>query len=725
MGKSKEEGKIEKIIRGLLKLPENRRCINCNSLGPQYVCTNFWTYVCTNCCGVHREFTHRVKSVSMAKFSMEEVSALQAGGNEKARQIYFKTWNPHRDVFPENSNIHKIRDFIKHVYVDRKFTVETQPALVQRSPNSGLHEPFEHNGAHNGENSTFHGKTINSYSRYSYDEGRSPQYSKENSTYGRHRAISPHSEGENSRYRGSREDASHFEYTDGRYQVDDTRISGRAATQMFTTEDIRPRRRCPDRQQSSDVKNPTVYHVKEILGENSHALRVANRPKFADRRRDKATANAQFYDMCSRNVIIIKIGTEVVIMMKQLIKELFRPMLRLQSLDPQTNIALKPPPVKENACHALPRNNLEFLLFDLFTRAKMAPSDQSEIPCQENAVSSLSSSNLSAGRHISAPSTSADQAITDKRASSSVVAGTTSNTLSTSTDADIPKVATSQMVPVLPDLLGDDGVFATEQIGREQSPSTQDLGHLNNLIWDTCSTSIQTSCLNEVANNQPTTLSPASSQPPQGPTGETQLLIGVQPSLADTNAGGRKELPADLFASPYQLSSVTAAGRPAGSNYGAGFSMHYYPLQMQVLPSQNVAKSSNPFDTNDNTAQPHMFNTFASTGFPQGGSGHMFIPSGMSHTSSFESHLSGSASTGSPIYLSNVHHQSPNVPAGSSQSAYMEQSSFQNKLPTSIQGTSGFGSEVESTALLYSNQQIPYRYPDQSSFSMGAGNPFG
>lgn len=29
-----------------------------------------------------REFTHRVKSVSMAKFTAEEVSALQAGGNE-------------------------------------------------------------------------------------------------------------------------------------------------------------------------------------------------------------------------------------------------------------------------------------------------------------------------------------------------------------------------------------------------------------------------------------------------------------------------------------------------------------------------------------------------------------------------------------------------------------------------------------------------------------------
>ncbi|CAL5389104.1 unnamed protein product [Camellia sinensis] len=50
--------------------------------GPQYVCTTFWTFVCTNCSGVHREFSHRVKSVSMAKFNTEEVNALQAGGNE-------------------------------------------------------------------------------------------------------------------------------------------------------------------------------------------------------------------------------------------------------------------------------------------------------------------------------------------------------------------------------------------------------------------------------------------------------------------------------------------------------------------------------------------------------------------------------------------------------------------------------------------------------------------
>ncbi|KAK1376538.1 hypothetical protein POM88_032731 [Heracleum sosnowskyi] len=50
---------------------------NC-SQGPQYVCTTFWTFVCITCSGIHREFTHRVKSVSMS-FTSQEVEALQKG----------------------------------------------------------------------------------------------------------------------------------------------------------------------------------------------------------------------------------------------------------------------------------------------------------------------------------------------------------------------------------------------------------------------------------------------------------------------------------------------------------------------------------------------------------------------------------------------------------------------------------------------------------------------
>nr|GMD48954.1 probable ADP-ribosylation factor GTPase-activating protein AGD14 isoform X1 [Ipomoea batatas] len=131
----KEEERIERIIRGLLKQPDNRRCINCNSLGPQYVCTTFWTFICTNCSGIHREFTHRVKSVSMAKFTADEVSSLQAGGNERVRQTFFKTWDPSRNFCPDGSNLNKLREFIRTVYVDRRFTgdriQENRPSNVK------------------------------------------------------------------------------------------------------------------------------------------------------------------------------------------------------------------------------------------------------------------------------------------------------------------------------------------------------------------------------------------------------------------------------------------------------------------------------------------------------------------------------------------------------------------------------------------------------------------
>lgn len=129
-----------------------------------------------------REYTHRVKSVSMAKFTSQEVSALQGGGNEVYMQsslytnvfmkyIEFLHWLllPCYAIFPAHSvrgrfisrsgihkgilyliagmftircfffmllifvvvfdtsfhsNVERLRDFIRHVYVDKRYTGE-------------------------------------------------------------------------------------------------------------------------------------------------------------------------------------------------------------------------------------------------------------------------------------------------------------------------------------------------------------------------------------------------------------------------------------------------------------------------------------------------------------------------------------------------------------------------------------------------------------------------
>lgn len=55
---------------------------------PQYIISDFNTFVCTACSGIHREFSHRVKSISLATFSEEEVAAVKAGGNDASNKLY-------------------------------------------------------------------------------------------------------------------------------------------------------------------------------------------------------------------------------------------------------------------------------------------------------------------------------------------------------------------------------------------------------------------------------------------------------------------------------------------------------------------------------------------------------------------------------------------------------------------------------------------------------------
>ncbi|KAK3036218.1 hypothetical protein RJ639_030374, partial [Escallonia herrerae] len=57
----------------------------------------------------------------MSKFTSQEVEALQKGGNQRARDIFLKDWDPQRQRLPDSSNVEKVRDFIKTVYVDKRY----------------------------------------------------------------------------------------------------------------------------------------------------------------------------------------------------------------------------------------------------------------------------------------------------------------------------------------------------------------------------------------------------------------------------------------------------------------------------------------------------------------------------------------------------------------------------------------------------------------------------
>ncbi|XP_073040258.1 probable ADP-ribosylation factor GTPase-activating protein AGD14 [Primulina eburnea] len=81
-----------------------------------------------------REFTQRVKSVSMAKFTSQEVEALQNGGNQRARELFLKEWDPQRQRLPDDSNVDKVREFIKNVYVQKKYSPENPSDRPPKDP---------------------------------------------------------------------------------------------------------------------------------------------------------------------------------------------------------------------------------------------------------------------------------------------------------------------------------------------------------------------------------------------------------------------------------------------------------------------------------------------------------------------------------------------------------------------------------------------------------------
>eukprot|EP01119_Soliformovum_irregulare_P011819 TRINITY_DN299_c0_g1_i1.p1 TRINITY_DN299_c0_g1~~TRINITY_DN299_c0_g1_i1.p1 ORF type:complete len:468 (-),score=143.26 TRINITY_DN299_c0_g1_i1:106-1509(-) len=152
---SKQDEKNAKILRGMISdVPANRRCADCTAKGPVYVNTTFNTFVCTTCSGLHREFNHRVKSISMAVFKPDEMAGLQNGGNEVARQIYLARWTPNEFPEPDPGDPERIRHFIRLKYIDKRWVASggnqnpgPTVAAKKSSPTTTSWQPFADKGA--------------------------------------------------------------------------------------------------------------------------------------------------------------------------------------------------------------------------------------------------------------------------------------------------------------------------------------------------------------------------------------------------------------------------------------------------------------------------------------------------------------------------------------------------------------------------------------------------
>uniref|UniRef100_A0A5B7AP74 Putative ADP-ribosylation factor GTPase-activating protein AGD14 isoform X1 n=1 Tax=Davidia involucrata TaxID=16924 RepID=A0A5B7AP74_DAVIN len=749
----KEDEKNERIIRSLLKLPENRRCINCNSLGPQYVCTNFWTFVCTTCSGIHREFTHRVKSVSMAKFTSQEVSALQGGGNARAKEIYFKEWDPQRHSVPDSSNVERLRDFIKHVYVDRRYSGERsfdKPPRVKMGESEDSYENRRADAYQGGSRSppyedTYErryndrpspgGRSDDRNYRNSYDERRSPGYDQESRQYGDQRKSPARNEIVNDWRREDR-------FGNGR-KSEDSRISDGGS---------RLEGRSPDHQKDLDMSSPPVVRpVRDILGENVSPLRIIEPPKANGGRatdgsmRTQRTASSSSLASSNGNPAELRRENSGILIDFDAVPE-----PSITAAVPQTQQTAMGQSIAQPATSSSVDN---WACFDSATEAKVsqAPSNVNSL---ESLLSQLSVSASVPGHIAGVPGGSVQTTAPMGNMSpfgngpaaapvnnltafppGGALAATSVGHMSASPFGGGAPAATPGSTSVMP--FNGTNSFVKFSDGGPQPGIHPQQPSLFPATASHPTAQPFTSPVGGASSNQPwnTSLAPNAQGPSSIPAAQAyqsvskpvpDVTFGVvtQPSPGEVRPSGRKELPQDLFTATYSSAPVPVPGWQTGFPYGFGFPMQYNTaMPLPTFPQSS--RSTNPFDLNNETS-PAQASTFPSMASLQGALPNTTAPSGLLRTSS----LDAPSPTWMPpqsSYPSAMPPQAPSYASAMPPSAYMRQQAPSN-LPPRQQGVVGFGSEGAAFGSLHSNQQLGgiYSAPaTPNTFSSVGGNPFG
>ncbi|XP_068652025.1 probable ADP-ribosylation factor GTPase-activating protein AGD14 isoform X2 [Aristolochia californica] len=708
----KEDEKNEKIIRGLLKLPANRRCINCSSLGPQYVCTNFWTFVCTTCSGIHREFTHRVKSISMAKFTTQEVNALQTGGNERARETFFKEWDPQRHYVPDSSNIERLRDFIKHVYVDRRYTGERdaeRPPRVRmgdREDSYGDIRRFDtfRGASRSPQYEDTYARRYNDKNRHDYDERRSPGYDQE--------------------YKRS---PVRFEIVDDRVREDRFRNgpqNRRFEDRQFPDGSPKPVVRSPNNQKEMDLPSPPMVRpVRDILGEDVPPLRVGEPPKANGERVSDGPARTQ--RTASSSSLGSTEGNQTEL------KRVNSGSLIDFNADPETPAATAAtndlfsgqPAQQPLAAPQSSSDGSNWASFGLNTEDKAAAAPLNSSNTLESQLSQLSApapgpvSPMSVGGVVQKVPPNTNNTFESVFSQLSVPAAPAAPPVGQMPSLSMPQQQLQLQQPSL--FPTADGQSTFQQFAPAAgAPTTQSAfqlftspagGALGNQYWSAPLAS----------SAQGLAVVPPPGQPSQAAPKQLQGTSGFlsQPAApTEEKASGRKALPEDLFTSSYAPSHVPIQRWLAAPPNAMGYGMHYPAAMLQTVPTfPQPSKSTNPFDvsTDPAPAQAPMFPSMAPL---QGALPNITASSPIMHTPSFGSPSPQWVTSQSPSYQSVV------LPG-----AYMVQqtpSSMSQLGPPGV-GSFGSGGTAIGAAGVGIQPAAGFQQPSTpNSFPLG-GNPFG
>ncbi|KAG6331248.1 hypothetical protein ID866_7841 [Astraeus odoratus] len=114
-----------KILRDLVKRPENKVCADCKRNDPRWASWNLGVFLCIRCSGIHRGMgTHisRVKSIDLDMWTPEQMESIQKWGNRRAN-LYWEAHLKAGHVPPD----HKMESYIRSKYETRRWARDGPP----------------------------------------------------------------------------------------------------------------------------------------------------------------------------------------------------------------------------------------------------------------------------------------------------------------------------------------------------------------------------------------------------------------------------------------------------------------------------------------------------------------------------------------------------------------------------------------------------------------------